>query len=79
MPDSYPHWFYYPSRVVPPPWVQQVVDAFSAAQPEIDSEHVQGKQSDGILAELAAGLAALGFVEHARMRSRTSSWVRISA
>jgi len=61
MADPYPRWFYYPSRVIPPAWVDDVVRVFRSARDRIDSEHVQGKQSDGILAELAPGLMDLGF------------------
>lgn len=67
--DSYPRWTYFPRSAAPPSWVDPVVDVFREQQRQIDSSSVQGLQSDGVLAELASGLRALGFeVESGKAR-----------
>lgn len=39
-PRSYPEWFYYPSHMPPPPWVDAFVGVVAAARPAIESRVV---------------------------------------
>lgn len=54
-------WKFYPSRSPAPPWVADVVGAFKAAAPQIDSTGNKGVSSDAALAVLCPGLTQLGF------------------
>jgi hypothetical protein len=68
--SQYPRWKYYPQRKEPPPWVHALVRVFDAAQPAIDSLTIQGLQSDGVLAQVRAGLEALGYQVEAGKETR---------
>jgi hypothetical protein len=59
---AYPAWRFFPARQAPPAWVDSVVAVFKAVQAKIDSAHIQGLQSDGVLEQVRPGLEALGFL-----------------
>jgi hypothetical protein len=54
-------WKFYPSRSPAPEWVADVVAAFTAAAPQIDSRTNHGVTSDAALAALRPALTKLGF------------------
>lgn len=60
MTSPYPLWKYYPPRLRPPSWAEEVVAAFAGVESDITSlEHRM--TSDTALAVLRPGLLALGF------------------
>lgn len=61
VPTPYPQWAHFPRSVSPPPWVDKVVEVFGAARKDIDSSEIQGLKSDGVLAQVAAGIVDAGF------------------
>jgi hypothetical protein len=63
--SDYPLWRYYPAHSAPPRWAHDLVGAFADSRANIDSREIQGKQSDGILRELAPSLVELGYVVEA--------------
>lgn len=62
MTPDYPDWFFYPSRMSPPAWVEPFIGVISSAREHIDSSVVTGVSSDKALEHLRIGLEALGFV-----------------
>jgi len=57
----YPMWKFYPSRSPAPEWVGDVIAAFEAANPQLDSRSNHGVTSDAALAVLRPALLKLGF------------------
>src|SRR2546421_2190715 len=67
---SYPLWKFYPSRSPAPEWVTDVVAAFTAAGPQIDSRTNHGVTSDAALAVLRPALVSLGFeIEASKLKA----------
>jgi hypothetical protein len=59
----YPLWSYFPRNVRPPSWAVSFVDVVQGVEAKISTvERKTGLDSDAVLSELAAGLAALGYV-----------------
>ena len=59
----YPSWRYFPSNAEPPSWVPQFVGVVRTFETTISTESVKtGLTSDQVLASLAPGLTALGYV-----------------
>ena len=54
-------WKFYPSRSPAPTWASGVINAFSAAAPQIDSRSNHGVTSDAALKRLRPALLKLGF------------------
>ena len=52
----YPEWMYYPSRVRPPAWVDDIVQAVAACRVSIDTSAVRGLRSNVVLKHLAPRL-----------------------
>lgn len=61
----YPEWIYYPVSSRPPPWVAEFVGAVSSVRDRIDSEIVDGLNSDSVLVQLRPLLQSLGYVVEA--------------
>jgi hypothetical protein len=60
---AYPSWRYFPSNCAPPEWVSPLIGVVSSAEATISTESTRtGLSSDGVLAVLAPGLTALGFL-----------------
>lgn len=60
---AWPTWTHYPYNVRPPEWVKDFLSVVEAARTWIDtSDASNGLTSDGVLAALAEGLRALGYV-----------------
>lgn len=59
--STYPQWKFYPSRSPAPEWVVDVVAAFTASGPQLDSRLNHGVTSDAALAVLRPALVSLGF------------------
>lgn len=58
----YPQWSYFPRNVRPPSWAVSFAEVVAAAEAKISTvEKKTGITSDGVLAELAPGLVALGY------------------
>jgi hypothetical protein len=66
-PSTYPLWKFYPPRIRPPSWVEEVVQAFEQVVDQIDTRHISST-SDAALAALRPGLLALGFEVEAGKR-----------
>jgi hypothetical protein len=66
--NSYPDWFYYPSRSKPPEWIRPFLEAVSSVRDSIDSVAVAGLTSDIVLSALRPGLTTLGFTVEAGKR-----------
>jgi hypothetical protein len=73
MASDYPDWFFYPSRLAPPSWVEPFIGVVASARDHIDSSKVTGVSSDKALEHLRIGLEALGF----RVESGKSSAEKI--
>lgn len=60
---AYPSWSYFPSNTRPPDWVSELVGVVSTCETGVSSNRVDGAvSSDAVLAELAPGLQALGYI-----------------
>lgn len=60
---SYPAWSYFPRNKRPPEWAVAVAGVVGVREDVISTQHAKtGIDSDGVLAEIAPGLAGLGFV-----------------
>lgn len=60
MADPYPMWKYYPPRIRPPEWVEQIVGVFGMAEADVSSLQLS-TTSDTALKALRPGLVGLGF------------------
>jgi hypothetical protein len=71
---SYPMWKFYPSRSPAPSWVPQVIAAFAAAGPRIDSRSNRGVTSNKALAAVRPDLRTLGFEIEASKSKADKIW-----
>lgn len=68
----YPIWKFYPSATEPPAWVHDVVGAFAAVRPQIDSRTNVGVTSNATLAILRPELLRHGFeIEDGKTKANT--------
>jgi hypothetical protein len=72
--DSYPVWKFYPSRSPAPTWVVEVVGAFTASRPQLDSRANHGVTSDAALAVLRPALVSMGFEIEASKTKADKIW-----
>ncbi len=61
MPEVYPSWKSYPTRLPAPTWAGDVLGVFTETRTAIDSEVNKGVTSDDCLAVVRSRLEALGF------------------